>query len=222
MVIDPGAEGKRIIKEIREAGLKIKHIINTHGHVDHIGANSRLKEALGAPVLLHRRDLEIYQNPGFGLGLVVGKQPLPDRFVKEGDRINFGRLSLQVLETPGHTPGGVSLYMPGAVFSGDTLFAGSIGRTDLAGGSFHDIIQSIKERLLALPPDTVVYPGRPVTTIGAEGRSIRLFVFREAALAREATATTGTVSRAGFTGTQTGLRPCYKILIKLRSAAPGA
>ncbi|HOL17215.1 MAG TPA: MBL fold metallo-hydrolase [Bacillota bacterium] len=172
VVIDPGAEGKRIIKEIKEAGIKIKFIINTHGHVDHIGANSRLKEALGAPVLLHRRDLEIYQNPGFGLGLVVGKQPQPDRFIKEGDRINFGRLSLQVIETPGHTPGGVSLYMPGAVFSGDTLFAGSIGRTDLAGGSFHEIIQSIKKRLLVLPPDTVVYPGHgPASTIGDEARS---------------------------------------------------
>ncbi len=172
VVIDPGAEGKRIIKEIRDAGLKIKYIINTHGHIDHIGANSRLKEAFGAPILLHRKDLEIYQNPGFGLGLVVGKQPQPDRFIKEGDRIYFGRLSLQVLETPGHTPGGVSLYMPGAVFSGDTLFAGSIGRTDLAGGSFHQIIQSIKERLLVLPPETAVYPGHgPATTIRAEARS---------------------------------------------------
>jgi hydroxyacylglutathione hydrolase len=171
VVIDPGAEGKRILNEIQALGLNIKYIINTHGHVDHIGANSRLKEALGAPVLLHQDDFELYRNPGFGLGLVVGKQPQPDRFIQEGDRISFGQLEFEVLETPGHTKGGISLCLPDAVFTGDTLFAGSIGRTDLAGGSYKEIIRSIKERLVTLPPETLVYPGHgPGSTIGEEAR----------------------------------------------------
>jgi hydroxyacylglutathione hydrolase len=171
VVIDPGAEGKRVLNEIQGLGLSIKYIINTHGHVDHIGANSRLKEALGAPILLHREDLSLYQNPGFGLGLVIGKQPQPDRFIQEGDRISFGRLEFEVLETPGHTKGGISLHLPGAVFTGDTLFAGSIGRTDLAGGSFTEIMRSINERFMTLPAETLVYPGHgPGSTIGEEAQ----------------------------------------------------
>ncbi len=171
VVIDPGADGKRILNEIQGLGLKIKYIINTHGHVDHIGANSRLKEALGVPILLHQEDFELYRNPGFGLGLVLGKQPQPDRFIQEGERISFGKLELEVLETPGHTKGGISLLLPGAVFTGDTLFAGSIGRTDLAGGSYKEIMRSIKERLVTLPPKTLVYPGHgPGSTIGEEAQ----------------------------------------------------
>ena len=169
VVIDPGAEAKRILQEINNLNLKVKHIINTHGHVDHVGANARLKEALGAPILLNRKDLKLYRNPGFGLGLVVGKQPPPDRFIAEGDQIICGSLKFTVIETPGHTQGGVCLLTEGALFSGDTLFAGSIGRTDLAGGSFEEIVRSIKERLLVLPPDTVVYTGHgPGTTIADE------------------------------------------------------
>jgi hydroxyacylglutathione hydrolase len=169
VVIDPGADARRIVQEVGSLNLQVKYIINTHGHVDHVGANARLKEALGASILLNRNDLDLYQNPGFGLGLVVGKQPPPDRFIAEGDRIDCGSLSFTVIETPGHTRGGVCLLLEGALFSGDTLFAGSIGRTDLAGGSMKEIIRSIKERLLILPPDTVVYPGHgPETTIAAE------------------------------------------------------
>lgn len=172
MVIDPGAEGKRILAAIKELGLEIEYILNTHGHIDHVGANARLKEALRVPLLFPEKDLEIYRRPGFGLGLVAGKQPAPDRLLREGDRISCGNLEFAVLETPGHTAGGVCLRAAEAVFTGDTIFAGSIGRTDLAGGSFAEIMQSIREKLMVLPPQTVLYPGHgPATTVAEEARS---------------------------------------------------
>jgi glyoxylase-like metal-dependent hydrolase (beta-lactamase superfamily II) len=169
IVIDPGAEGRRILAEIKKQGLTVKCIINTHGHVDHVGANARLKEALQVPILLPEKDLDLYRNPGFGLGVLVGKQPDPDRLIRDGDRISFGLLECRVMETPGHTRGGVCLGLEGVVFTGDTLFAGSIGRTDLAGGSFQQLIKSIREKLLVLPSQTVIYPGHgPASTIGEE------------------------------------------------------
>ena len=169
LVIDPGAEGKSIIAQVDRLGLIVKCIINTHAHVDHIGANGKLKQDYSAPILLNRKDLELYRNPGFGLKLILKKQPLPDQFLAEGDEITFGNLKLQVLETPGHTEGGICLLGSGAVFCGDTLFAGSIGRTDLAGGSYDSLMKSIESKLLTLPPETKVYPGHgPATTIKAE------------------------------------------------------
>lgn len=172
VVIDPGAEGKRILAEIRSLGITVKYIINTHGHIDHIGANARLRESLDAPILLHRNDLEIYRNPGFGLNIVVGRQPAPDGFIADGDRICFGVKEIAVIETPGHTRGCVCLKLGESVFTGDTLFAGSIGRTDLAGGSFKQIMESIGSRLITLPPDTVIYPGHgPSSTMEVEIKS---------------------------------------------------
>lgn len=172
VIIDPGAEGKKIVDTARTLNLAIKYIINTHGHIDHIGANSKLKEEFIAPILLSEKDLELYNNPGFGLGLVLRKQPRPDRFVAEGDQISFGSISLRVIETPGHTAGGICLIEKAAVFCGDTLFAGSIGRTDLAGGSHATLMKSIHDRLMVLSPDTAVYPGHgPATTIGTEALS---------------------------------------------------
>jgi hydroxyacylglutathione hydrolase len=172
VVIDPGAEAKSIIEKVNHLQLKVKYIINTHGHIDHIGANSRLKEEWRVPILLSEKDLGIYNNPGFGLGLVLKKQPKPDQFISEGDRISFGRQCLNVTETPGHTEGGVCLFSELLVFCGDTLFAGSIGRTDLAGGSYSKLMESIKYKLLTLPSATAVYPGHgPSTTIGFEKNS---------------------------------------------------
>lgn len=172
IVIDPGAEGKRILLEIEKSGLTITEIINTHGHIDHTGANSRLKEALRVPLSLPEKELDSYRNPGWGLGLIFGKPTPPDRLLKEGEQVSFGKQRLTVVETPGHTRGGISLYGSGAVFTGDTLFAGSIGRTDLAGGSSDALISAIKEKLLILPPRTVVYPGHgPASTIETEARS---------------------------------------------------
>ncbi|MGB4682168.1 MAG: MBL fold metallo-hydrolase [Firmicutes bacterium] len=172
IVIDPGAEGKRILHEIKKRGLKIVALVNTHGHIDHTGANGRLKEALRVPLYFPEKDLDCYLNPGFGLGVLFGKPVPPDVLLKEGDKISFGRVSLVVLETPGHTAGGISLYGSGAVFTGDALFAGSIGRTDLAGGSYELLMESITGKLMTLPPQTLVYPGHgPATTIEEEARS---------------------------------------------------
>ncbi len=169
VVIDPGSDGKRILEKIKEKKLEITCIVNTHGHVDHIGANGKLKEELKVPILLSEKDLEIYKNPGFGLRVVLGKQPEPDQYIKEGDNIDFGRCSLKVMETPGHTQGGVCLYDDRVVFCGDTLFAGSIGRTDLPGGSYSTLMNSIHEHLIKLPEQNIVYPGHgPATTIGEE------------------------------------------------------
>lgn len=172
IIIDPGADAKRIIARIEKEQLKIRAIVNTHGHIDHIGANGKLKEEYQVPILISEKDLAVYHNPGFGLGLVLKKQPAPDRFIKEGDIIEFGKQTLTVVDTPGHTEGGVSLVGSGLVFCGDTLFAGSVGRTDLAGGSYEILLKSIKEKLMTLSPETLVYSGHgPVTTIGAEGQT---------------------------------------------------
>ena len=172
VIIDPGAEGKRIIEKIKALNLNVIYIINTHGHVDHIGANSILKETFKVPIMLSKKDIDLYNNPGFGLNLVLCKQPQPDHFIAEGDQITFGKLSLKVIETPGHTTGGICLLGDSVVFCGDTLFAGSIGRTDLAGGSTAALMKSIQERLLVLSPETAVFPGHgPETTIGAEAAS---------------------------------------------------
>jgi hydroxyacylglutathione hydrolase len=171
IIIDPGADAKRIVARIEEAQLKIRAIVNTHGHVDHIGANGRLKEVYQVPILLSEKDLAVYQNPGFGLGLVLKKQPVPDRFIQEGEIIEFGEQALHVIDTPGHTEGGVSLVCSGLVFCGDTLFAGSVGRTDLAGGSHQTLLKSITEKLMTLPPETTVYCGHgPATSIGVEAQ----------------------------------------------------
>ena len=172
IVIDPGAEGKRILQQIEKSGLKITGIVNTHGHIDHTGANGRLKRALQVPLALPEKELETYRKPIFGLSLFFGKPVPPDRLLREGEKISFGRQLLTVVETPGHTRGSISLCGAGAVFTGDALFAGSIGRTDLAGGSRTGLIKAIREKLLVLPPATVVYPGHgPATTIGDEARS---------------------------------------------------
>jgi hydroxyacylglutathione hydrolase len=172
LVIDPGADGSGIIAKIKEKKFDVKYIINTHGHIDHIGANGKLKAELQVPLLLSEKDLELYHNPGFGLGLVLRKQPLPDHYMVDGEELKFGNKTLTVIETPGHTAGGVSLLVEKTLFCGDTLFAGSIGRTDLAGGSYDTLLKSIHERIMTLPPDTIIYPGHgPQTTVAAEAAS---------------------------------------------------
>ncbi len=171
-VIDPGGDADMVLSEAKKAGLLIEAIVNTHGHFDHAGGNRRLKELTGAPLMIHGADALYLSRLGVQAMFFMlrsDNSPPADRFVEEGDVIDLGELSLKVLHTPGHTPGGISLAGPGLVFSGDTLFAGSVGRTDLPGGSCDAMIASIRGKLLPLPDETVVYPGHgPATTIGRE------------------------------------------------------
>ncbi len=157
-VIDPGleseAEAKQILDYIKQNGLHIKYIINTHGHPDHISGNAVMKEATGASILIHENH--------------KGRANA-DQKLRDGDVIHVGIFKLAVLHTPGHTKSGICLLGDKIVFTGDTLFAGSIGRADFPGGSFHDLIQSIKTKLLPLPDSFKVYPGHEsFTTIGNE------------------------------------------------------
>jgi len=175
VVIDPGDEIERVQEILSRHRLRAKYIIATHAHIDHVGGIEKLKAATGAAVLMHQDDLPLYQNlatQAAWLGVAPPGIVEVDRFLKEGDRLRWGGLELEVLHTPGHSPGSLSLHMPGdgqRVFSGDTLFQGSIGRTDLWGGSFKEILRSISAKLLRLPDETSVFPGHgAATSIGDE------------------------------------------------------
>jgi glyoxylase-like metal-dependent hydrolase (beta-lactamase superfamily II) len=174
-VIDPGDESSRILMKLAEHKLTVEYIINTHGHFDHVGANRKLKEATGAKLVIHALDqsmLKVLSETSAAFGLSVENSPPPDQTVQDGDIIKFGEIILTVLHTPGHTPGGISLHTDGVVFVGDTLFAGSIGRTDFPGGDFDTLISSIKNKLYSLGDQVIVYTGHgPETTIGREKRS---------------------------------------------------
>lgn len=174
-VVDPGDEADRILLGLAESSLRLNYIINTHGHLDHVGANKRLKEITGAPILIHHLDapmLNQVASSAAAWGIAADNSPPPDREIEEGDDVKFGNIVLKVIHTPGHTPGGISLCTDREVFVGDTLFAGSIGRTDFPGGSFEMIKKSIQQKLFALDDDVKVYPGHgPVTTIGEERRA---------------------------------------------------
>lgn len=194
IVIDPGDDAERILQIIEKHHLKVAAIVVTHTHIDHVIGLRRVHDATSAPVYVHAEDLELYRaldQQAAWLGWKIPEQAQVDQLVREGDVIRWGAYEAHILHTPGHTPGSICLYMPsdvsapaqgketkpasrgaGRLFAGDTLFAGSIGRTDLWGGSFAEIIRSLKGKLLELPDDTVVYPGHgESTTIGQERNS---------------------------------------------------
>jgi hydroxyacylglutathione hydrolase len=192
IVIDPGDDAARILEVIERHHLKVTAIVVTHTHIDHVIGLRRVREATAAPVYIHADDLDLYRMldvQASWLGWKTPEKVQIDQIVREGDVIRWGLYEAQILHTPGHTPGSICLYMPsdmpvaptdagsadsaqrgtGQLFAGDTLFAGSIGRTDLWGGSFEGIIHSLKEKLLELPDATIVYPGHgESTTIGKE------------------------------------------------------
>lgn len=175
VIIDPGYEPEIILGFLEKHHLTPKRILCTHGHLDHVGAVADVKTATGAPVGLHPDDLFLYESitewaPMFGM--TVKPAPPPDEFLGDGDEVRFGQYSVKAIHTPGHTPGGMSYLVGDALFAGDTLFAGSVGRTDLPGGSWTQLLQSIKERLFPLGDHVVVYSGHgPTTTIGRERRT---------------------------------------------------
>jgi hydroxyacylglutathione hydrolase len=196
LVLDPGDEVDRVLAVLARHSLTVRLIVSTHAHIDHVGGLQKLHQVTGAPVLMHGDDLDLYGHlaeQAAWLGVRPPETAQIDQVLREGDTLRWGRFAASVLHTPGHTPGSVSLYLPpgagkvlasrassssvavssgagpGKLFAGDTLFAGSIGRTDLWGGSLPNILRSIREKLLVLPDGTLVYPGHgSSTTIGQE------------------------------------------------------
>jgi glyoxylase-like metal-dependent hydrolase (beta-lactamase superfamily II) len=172
VVIDPGDDSGRIVDLINKAKIKIEKIILTHGHIDHIRAVPEIKQTTGAPVLIHPHDAgmltEAKANLSYYHDTAFSTEPA-DGMLNENDTFDIGKYQFKVIHTPGHTPGGISFYTDGIIFTGDALFWGSIGRTDFPGSSHESLITAITEKLLILPDDTKIYPGHgPQTTIGYE------------------------------------------------------
>lgn len=174
-VIDPGGNGKDIAHQLKERKIELMYIFNTHGHADHIAGNDDVKEATGAPVLIHSADANMLITPQGNLSSYIGNQltcKAADRLLNDGDKLTVGEIEFEVIHTPGHTLGGICLKANEFLFSGDTLFQQSIGRSDFPGGSHNQLISSIKNKLLVLADDTVVLPGHGgATTIGDERHS---------------------------------------------------
>ena len=163
VIIDPGGDAKKIIALIKKNRIQIKYILNTHGHADHIIANQKLKKSLRLQICMHEDDNSFFTNPDIlkieekELGLSTpGKA---DIVLKDSEVLKIGNLNIKILHTPGHTPGSVCYLVNGNLFTGDTLFVGDVGRSDLAGGSFETLLQSIKEKIIILPKDTKIWPG---------------------------------------------------------------
>ena len=171
MVVDPGDEADTIMEFVGKEGISVRHIVCTHAHFDHVGAIADVKESTGALVSVHKDEMGLYEGVSDQAalwGYAVDPLPPPDRFLEDGDYLEVGGLRLKVIHTPGHSPGGICLYGEGVVITGDTLFLGSIGRTDFYGGN-HGLIMKSLGKLASLPPETIVLPGHgPSSTIGEE------------------------------------------------------
>lgn len=174
MVVDPGGEPERILDAIERLGLQIAYVCNTHGHVDHVAANAAIQQATGAKLLIHEADRGSIESPHpFWSSMVGGiEASTPDGTYADGDQLQIGDLTIRVVHTPGHTPGGVCLAVEDLLVTGDTLFAGSVGRTDFPGGSTATLQDSLRRLVAEFPDETRILPGHgPETTMGAEKRS---------------------------------------------------
>jgi hydroxyacylglutathione hydrolase len=177
IVIDPGDNVDQVLRLIKKHNLQVKQIVITHAHIDHVGGAAKLRAATGAPVLLNQNDYALLKMLGVQaawIGMPTPDMVEIDESIGQADRVKAGAIEAHVIHTPGHTEGSICLYFPAEqkLIAGDTLFAGSIGRTDLPGGSYEKILRSLHDRVLALPDETVVVPGHgPVTTIGEERES---------------------------------------------------
>ncbi len=176
ILIDPAGDEDRLIRLLQQNQLRLRYIVNTHGHADHTCGNARLQAATGAPVVMHELDDDFFSRPenqqfarvmGFALSPAAGIR------IRDGDELSFGTITMRFLHTPGHTPGACCILIDGNLFTGDTLFVGAVGRTDLPGASFDQLLESLKNKIMTLPPETVVWPGhdygdRPSSTVGYE------------------------------------------------------
>ena len=178
VVVDPGFDSdddaEKILSAVTEKRLRVRFVLNTHGHPDHTSGNGYIKTATGASILIHESDAEMLSESGKRLAALFGFRvvsPTADGYLVDGRIVRFGEANLRVLHTPGHSPGSVCLLGDNCVFSGDTLFAGSVGRVDLPGGSGAELLRSLRERLACLREELVLYPGHgPKSTIGEEKR----------------------------------------------------
>lgn len=178
LIVDPGADPDKILRFIEVNKLNVNYIVCTHAHFDHIGAVAAIKEKTKANIVVHKDELEIYagvKDQGALWGFTIQQPPQPDKLVEEGDVVRVGELEFTVFHTPGHSPGGICLYGAGVLISGDSIFAGSVGRTDFFGGSIDALKESFK-RIMSLPVDTKILPGHgSQTTVGTE-KEMNFFV----------------------------------------------
>jgi glyoxylase-like metal-dependent hydrolase (beta-lactamase superfamily II) len=173
LIVDPGGEAERILEAVEQLGVRVKYILDTHGHMDHVGGVLKVQEKTGAQYAIHENDVEISkrQPADYAFRLISDFEtpPDPDTVLKEGDEFTVGNIVVSVIETPGHTMGSVCFLAGGALFAGDTLFNGSVGRTDFPGSSWEAIVESIQSKLFDLEEEVVVLPGHgPQTTIKQE------------------------------------------------------
>lgn len=176
VLIDPAFDTGRILERVKRGEYRVTHVINTHGHADHTAGNADIVRATGAALSIHYSDAQRLKGLlSSSLSRIFGGKgsPQPDLLLKDGDLVSFGKASLKVIHTPGHTPGGICLYAEGHLFTGDTLFVGGVGRTDLPGGSQKKLLTAIRDRIYTLPDDTRIWPGHdygsaPSSTVGRE------------------------------------------------------
>lgn len=179
IIIDPGGNARDVLNTLQRTRLKAVAIVNTHAHFDHIIALNEVRATTRAPFMLHADEVPVLAAAEASAGMFgmhVTQPAPPDRVLKDGDEVKAGNLVLRVLHTPGHTPGGICLQYENQVFVGDTLFQGSIGRTDLPGGDYATLMRSIRDKLLPLPDDTVIYPGHGQPTTMGEEKQLNPFV----------------------------------------------